>query len=70
MRNLLFPTLSAMFSAGGVAWGCHAFGMPPDDVAFATLVAAIVASTAVVGALWLARPRRRAAIRPTAAPLR
>ena len=28
MKHLLLPTLSVMLSTAGVAYGCHAYGMP------------------------------------------
>ncbi len=64
MKNLIMPTLSVMASTAGVAYGCRAFGMPPDDVAIATCVSAIVGSiTATTAMLW-SRARQRASIRP------
>jgi hypothetical protein len=65
MKNLIFPTLSVMLSTAGVAVGCHAFGMPDDDVVIATWVAGTVGSLAATAAMLVARARQRAPL-PTA----
>jgi hypothetical protein len=58
MKHLILPTFAVVFSTVGCAYGCHASGMPLDDVAIATALAGSVSSVTAFGALLLAHVRR------------